>query len=100
MMIATCTGSLEKNPGSKIHVSNCCIGSARVDDDVGFMGREVGVLLSRNHEDPPVDAEHVDVMPVEAGENVGADHLIGGAADRSAAGDVDDAIHDRQERVQ
>ena len=43
--------------------------------------------------------EHVDVVAVQAAEHVGADDLVGGAAGCPAAGEVDDAVHDRQQRV-
>ncbi len=47
----------------------------------------------------PVHVEDVDVMPVELCQNVGADHLVGGPGGRPPIGQVDDLIHDRQQRV-
>jgi len=46
-----------------------------------------------------VEVQHVDVVPVERAQHLGANHLFG-AADRDApAGEVDDAVHHGQQRV-
>jgi hypothetical protein len=55
--------------------------------------------MTGNDEDSPVNVQDVDMMTVELPENVGSDHLVGGAARRAPSGQVDDSIHDRQERI-
>ena len=63
----------------------------------GGVIRLVGV--SGDDDDAAVHVEHVDVVAVEPGQHVGADHLLGRPGRRPATGQVDDAVHDRQERV-
>ena len=53
----------------------------------------------RRRPGPGRGLEHVDVVAVERAQHVGADDLLGRAARRAAAGEVDDAVHHRQERV-
>ena len=43
--------------------------------------------------------DHVHVLAVQVAEHVGADHLFGRPGGGPAAGQVDDAVHDRQQRV-
>ena len=43
--------------------------------------------------------ENVDVVAVERAEHVGADDLVGRSARGAPAGEVDDAVHHRQQRV-
>ena len=46
-----------------------------------------------------VEPQHVDVVAVELCEDLGSDDLVGRPAGRPPAGQIDDPIHHRQERV-
>ncbi len=46
-----------------------------------------------------VHAQHVDVVAVQFGQDVAADDLIGTPVHRPAAGEVDDPVHHRQQRI-
>ena len=52
-----------------------------------------------HHQDPAMDPDHVDVLAVQAGQDLGLDHLIGVAHRDPAPGHVDDPVHDRHQRV-
>ena len=55
------TESLENKPGSKIQ----CI--LLLDHECRMIGNRLLLvqILARDHQDPPVNAQHVDVMPVQ-----------------------------------
>ena len=99
---ATCTGPLPKKPGSKTYLHQVTHGHL---DDAWRPRRwhlRVGVLgplRGGHHQDPPVHPDHVDVLAVQAGQDLGLDHLVGAADRDPAAGHVDDPVHHRHQRV-
>ena len=59
------------------------------------MAGQVGVLArSGHHQHAPVDVEDVDVMPVEVGEDVAANHLLGSPADGVTGGKAGESAPD------
>ena len=111
---ATCTTSLAKNPGS-ITGASTALGAwpptraltrrspAREHDYVVPVLadlRSVGLIArSGDDEHAPVHVQDVDVAAVQLAEHVRAHDLLGGAARGASGGEVDDAIHHRQQRV-
>ena len=57
-------------------------------------------LLARDDQDPAVNAQHVDVTPVQGAEHLGADHVLGPAGGRAPGGHVDDLVCLPHQRVQ
>src|SRR5437868_3689942 len=93
---AACTCALAKNPGPNTAVYSSCTPSAP-----GRWPRQGRGLSGRagHDQEAAVDVQYVDVVTVQPGEHLTGDHLPGGAAGRPAAGDVDDPVHHRQQRV-
>src|SRR4029077_2073095 len=50
-------------------------------------------------QDPAVYVQHVDGVPVQPGQDLGGDDLVGRPAGGPATGQVDDVVHHRQQRV-
>ena len=50
-------------------------------------------------QDAAMHVQHVDGVPVQPGKDLGGDDLVGGPAGGPAAGQVDDVVHHRQQRV-
>ena len=66
---------------------------------VGVTGM-VGLMLgARDDQHPALDVDHLDVVAIEPAEGFGSDHLVGRARCGPAVGQVDDVVHDRQQRV-
>src|SRR5580700_3116936 len=86
MSAAVCTGPLEKSPGSKSQPTR----SALLERGVHGDRRAELVLVARagDHDQPVVHAQHL-----------GAYDLFDRAAGGAPARQVDDAVHDRDERV-
>ena len=96
---ATWTGSDEKNPGSNSVDHEAATTITAPGKRVGVAGM-VGLMLSAgDHQHPALDVDHLDVVAVEPAQGVRAHHLVGRARGGAAVGEVDDAIHDRQQRV-
>ena len=82
---ATCTASLSQKPGAKTKKAGSwrhLVGLARRRGGEVVLDRllaavEVGVVArAGDDQHPPVDVDHVDVVAVEAAEDVRADHLL------------------------
>src|SRR5487761_312525 len=98
---AMCTGLLEKKPGSNTgerEPTMASVALAEADERVGA-APAVGLVAARHHEHPAFDVDHLDVTAIECTERLRADHLVRRSRRGPAAGEVDDAVHDRQERV-
>ena len=97
---AMCTASLSKNPGAKIGDRKWLTTGPPDSREDALVARQVGVLAGAGDDQhAAVDVQDVDVVAVELAEHIGADDLLGGAADRAPGGEVDDAVHDGQQRV-
>ena len=115
---AVCTAEFEKNPGWKIGVPDAhgrrrdgALAAGRwpssLPGAVARAARLLGsglaavfaVLLAHRDDDPAMGVEDVDVVAVEPGEHVAAHHFLGRPGGRPAPGQVNDAVHDGEERV-
>ena len=97
---AMCTASLSKNPAAKIGDRRWLTDRTPAPGKTPSWPAQVGVLAGAGDDQhAAVDVQDVDVVAVELAEDIGAHDLLGGAADRAAGGEVDDAVHDRQQRV-
>ena len=65
----------------------------------GWRWHPGAAALAGHHQDPVVHPDHVHVLAVQVAEHVGADHLVRGPGGGLAAGQVDDAVHEWQQRV-
>ena len=83
-----CTWGLEKKPGSNSQRTGAQLTSMT---GAGRRGVVVGGVVPDDDEDSAVHLDDVDVVAVEPAQDVAADHLLGGAGGRPAAGQVDDA---------
>ena len=97
---AMCTASLSKKPGGEDRGQEVAHDGDPGAGEGALMAREIGVLAGAGDDQhATVDVQDVDVVAVELAEHVRADDLLGGAADRAAGGEVDDAVHHGQQRV-
>ena len=62
-------------------------------------GTKTHPARGRDHEDPPMHPDYVHVLAIQLAEDLGPHHLGGGPAGRPARRQVDEAVHDRQQRV-
>ena len=69
-------------------------GYGRVVGKVVCLGARFG-----HDKNPAVQLQHVDVMSVELGEDLGSHDLVGGAARRPSLCQIDDPVHYWQERI-
>jgi hypothetical protein len=96
---ATRTGEFEKNPGSTIQVMMECTSST--DDECGACreNRFLSAAVTCDDQNPAVHVQDVDVMAIKPFEDVRSDHLFGCPTGRPTAREIDDPVHDGQERV-
>ena len=102
---ATWTCGLAKNPGSKTAVYSWCMAGQPVPAAGRRLLPRARRPRSRPHrgagddQHPAVHVQHVHVVAVQPGEDLAGDDLVGGPAGGPPAGQVDDAVHHRQQRV-
>src|SRR5712692_1510907 len=58
-----------------------------------------GLVLAHDHEAPVARRQNLDRRAVEPGQDLGLDHVQRPARDEAAARDIDDAVQEREDRV-
>src|SRR5258705_6428629 len=89
---AMCSGPLPKKPGSMM----CRRMFTMSPDDAEILGGGFGgvdALRRGHHEDPAVHPDHVDVLAVQPGQNLGLDHPAGATARHPAPAHVAHRAH-------